>query len=60
MLLGTHSLVALKQLELFWVYTHCLSSCRRVVCAVNPQSLSFPAPVVTTLRESIPPSRGAP
>ncbi|EAU6662824.1 hypothetical protein EWG10_00425 [Salmonella enterica subsp. enterica serovar Napoli] len=60
MLLGTHSLVAFKQLELFWVYTHCLSSCRRVVCAVNPQSLSFPAPVVTTLLESIPPSRGAP
>ncbi|EAO4539768.1 hypothetical protein E5603_03530 [Salmonella enterica] len=59
MLLGTHSLASFKQLELFWVYTHCLSSCRRVVCAVNPQSL-FPAPVVTTLLESIPPSRGAP
>ncbi|EAR9306899.1 hypothetical protein E4N04_00110 [Salmonella enterica] len=59
MLLGTHSLAAFKQLELFWVYTHCLSPCRRVVCAVNPES-SFPAPVVTTLRESIPPSRGAP
>ncbi len=40
------------------MYTHCLSSCRRVVCAVNPQSSLFPLQSFTTLRGQSP-IRGA-
>ncbi|PHI32502.1 hypothetical protein CRN84_25920 [Budvicia aquatica] len=39
-LIGTRSLAAAMQLELFWVYTYRTSSCIFVGCVHSPESLT--------------------